>query len=254
MSGQSYSEEDFREHMETEHKQTPFSEYLREIVYGGIDGIVTTFAVVAGFTGAQVGNSTAVGGSFLTVLLFGFANLFADAVSMGLGNFLSVRSQQDVYRGEKKKELRELRESRGMEKEETKHILRQKGYSSEQAVRLTELLAANEDYWLQFMMREELRLPNPEGENPYLTGLTTFSSFITFGLIPLLPYLLFCPAGVCGPVFELSVLFTAAALTLLGLLRWKVTQEKFRRSLLETVILGGVSALIAYFVGTLFAG
>ena len=74
-----------------------FSEYFKEVIYGGIDGIVTTFAVVAGFAGASLSSDNAVQISFLIVLLFGLANLFADAASMGLGNFLSVRSEKDLY-------------------------------------------------------------------------------------------------------------------------------------------------------------
>src|SRR3989344_180110 len=105
------------DHLSSEHRLSPLSEYLKEIVYGGVDGIVTTFAVVAGFTGASIGDVTNY--SIVTVLLFGFANLFADAASMALGNFLSVRAQQDVYKGEKNKELHEIRHNAPIEKAET---------------------------------------------------------------------------------------------------------------------------------------
>ncbi len=101
-----YSEKDYQEHLADEHKKTTLSEYLREIVYGGNDGIVTTFAVVAGFTGASAGEHI-IDISVLAVLLFGMANLFADGVSMGLGNFLAIRSQKDIYKTQKDKELKE---------------------------------------------------------------------------------------------------------------------------------------------------
>src|SRR3990172_8446076 len=96
-----YSERDYREHLEKEHKQTPFSIYLKEIVYGGTDGIITTFAVVAGFSGAQIDGGYL---PLVSVILFGLANLAADGVSMSLGNFLSIRSDKDLYRSEKEKE------------------------------------------------------------------------------------------------------------------------------------------------------
>src|SRR6056297_2488855 len=84
-------------------------EYLKQIVFGGTDGIVTTFAIVAGFAGAQAEGVAQVGG--LAVLLFGLANLFADAVSMGLGEFLSLRAQHDLYRTRKSRELRAIHET-----------------------------------------------------------------------------------------------------------------------------------------------
>ena len=84
-----------------EHKVSIFQSYLKEIVYGGNDGIVTTFAIVAGFAGAQLSAASPMG--YVTVLLFGFANLFADGLSMGLGNFLSIRSEKDSYLSELKK-------------------------------------------------------------------------------------------------------------------------------------------------------
>lgn len=245
----SYSEADYQEHLAKEHKRTAFSQYLKEIVYGGNDGIVTTFAVVAGFTGAQGEGEHLVIGSFLTVLLFGFANLFADGASMGLGNFLSVRSDKDVYRSEKEKELKEIRRSPEMEKLETIHILKKKGFTQQQAEKLTAIYAKNVNYWLEFMMSQELNMPNPEGENPFLTGLATFLSFVFFGFIPLIPYVMWQSAK----VFPISVLFTFLALLLLGFLRFRVTKESIARSIGEVILIGGISALIAYTVGTLFA-
>jgi VIT1/CCC1 family predicted Fe2+/Mn2+ transporter len=84
--------------MNNSEKQSLFAKHLPEIVYGGNDGIVTTFAVVSGFVGA--GAESEIVGSGTVVLLFGLANLFADATSMGLGNYLSERSRQ-VKKAEK---------------------------------------------------------------------------------------------------------------------------------------------------------
>lgn len=238
-----------QEHLAREHKQSPFAEYLKEIVYGGIDGIVTTFAVVAGFSGAQLtGNLGTI--PLVSVLLFGLANLFADASSMGLGNFLSVRADQDLYTKEKKKELHEIRNSTEFEKLETVEILTQKGYSPPDAKKMTSLLMKNEDYWVDFMMRDELEMSNPHQENPILTGIATFFSFIMFGFIPLAPYVLL--VGTTENLFLFSILFTTMALIILGIFRYKVTQQDMIRSILETLLVGSVSALIAYGVGTFF--
>ena len=236
------------DHLATEHKISPFQTYLKEIVYGGTDGIVTTFAVVAGFTGAQAGaNLPSL--SVLTVLLFGLANLFADGVSMGLGNFLSLRSEKDIYKKEQAKELYEIRNHPASEKEETIEILKQKGFTETQATELAAIYATNESYWLRFMMNDELEMSNPMSENPYLTGLSTLMAFIVFGSIPLLPYVF---SQNSPTLFLNAVVATITALFALGLLRWRVTNEHVLRSIFEIVLLGSVSASIAYFVGTFF--
>ncbi len=235
------------EHLKKEHRASPFQTYLKEIVYGGNDGIVTTFAVVAGFAGANLAVSSPLG--FLTVLIFGLANLFADGVSMGLGNFLSLRAEHDVYRAEEAKERNEIRTNPRMEKEETVDILLERGFSKEQAETLTEIYATNENYWVSFMMNYELEMPNPEHENPFLRGLATFFAFLIFGAIPLLPYLFNLPPDLA---FQTSMLAAAIALVLLGLLRWRVTTEGIVRSVSEIVLIGGIAALVAYLVGTFF--
>ncbi len=234
------------EHIREENKASPFQTYLKEIVYGGNDGIVTTFAVVAGFAGAE---QSSLALPVLAVLVFGFANLFADSISMGLGNFLSIRSEKDVYKKEKARELSEIRKNPHLEKEETMLILKHNGFTDEQAKNLTEIYATNEQYWLSFMMNHELQLPNPTSENPMLTGLATIVSFILFGLIPLLPYLLF---GNTSHSFVYSSIFAGIALFLLGLVRWRVTKESLFRSVSEIVLIGSLAACVAYLVGAFF--
>lgn len=243
-----YSKADLEKHMREEHQASPFATYLKEIVYGGNDGIVTTFAVVAGFAGAQNAQHVAAY-SFLTVLLFGIANLFADGASMGLGNFLSLRSEQDLYKQQKAKEEYEILNNPEMEKAETKELLMQKGFTSAQAEQLVEIYASNPTYWVQFMMDYELQLPNPEGENPFFTGLATFAAFLIFGFIPLIPFIF---VDNLSQAFIYSCGFTAFALILLGLLRWKITKESIMRSVGEIFAIGTVSASIAYIVGIFF--
>lgn len=235
-------------HLKNEHRISPFQTYLREIVYGGNDGIVTTFAVVAGFSGANLATRLPEY-SFLTVLLFGLANLFADGVSMGLGNFLSLRANQDVYNAERAKELHEIDNDPLSEKEETMLILQEKGFTEKQAKELTTLYATNKDYWADFMMQYELELPNTTSENPLYTGLATFTAFLAFGAIPLVPFMLNSSPD---RAFFYSISATVIALLLLGILRWKVTREKLVRSVMEILLVGSTAAAVAYVVGTLF--
>lgn len=239
---------DLEEHLRLEHKRTAFSQYLREIVYGGNDGIVTTFAVVAGFAGAQKDLSSGAV-PVISVLLFGLANLFADAFSMSLGSFLSLRADQDIYKGEKAKEHHEILHSPESEYHETIEILTRKKFSEKDATALATIYRRNPHYWTEFMMKDELEMTNPEGENPALVALFTFVAFVFFGAIPLLPYIL--KSGSTGD-FGISVACTALALLLLGLLRAGISKQKPLRGILETLLVGGLSASVAYVVGTFF--
>ncbi len=244
-----YTREDLDKHIHEEHKLSPFSEYLREIVYGGVDGIVTTFAVVAGFTGASSGNVASF--SIATVLLFGLANLFADGASMGLGNFLSIRSNQSIYKNARKKESFEVTNNRDEEIRETLFLLQEKGFSKEDAEDLVRIYQKNDPFWVDFMMTYELEMENPHGENPFYTGIATFLSFIFFGFIPLIPYLI---VSQTTEAFTGSIMTTISALVLLGFIRYRATKENPIKAIIEIVVIGGTSAVIAYIVGSFFRG
>lgn len=244
----SFSKE-FRQHLATEHNLGRFSEFLREIVYGGNDGIVTTFAVVAGFAGAGAEGAGAVGA--IAVLLFGLANIFADGASMGLGAFLATRSAQGIYHSARTREMREIRERPEKERAELFVILGAKGVPEPDIREFAELYRRNPDLLADFMMQHEIGMPDPTGSSAALDGLATFLSFIFFGAIPLIPYFLRDPDRT---TFHLSVLATFLALVLLGLLRWRVTHERVTRCVAETVVVGGVCAVIAYAVGMAVGG
>lgn len=229
-----------------------FAEYFKEVIYGGIDGIVTTFAVVAGFAGAALSSNDVTQLSFAVVLLFGLANLFADAASMGLGNFLSVRSEKDLYLVKRKEELEEMNANPELEVRETVDILLAKGFSAADAHTLATIYKGNEDYWLDFMMNHEHEMSDPRGENEIYTGFATFLSFMVFGSIPLLPFIL-VDSGDAATTFVYSSIGTFFALVTLGLLKWKVVGSRLGASLFEVVAVGGTAAVLAYYVGTFFA-
>lgn len=240
-----------QDHLAEEHGHHDWTGYFKEVIYGGIDGIITTFAVVAGFSGAAISHEVTTQLSFTIVLLFGLANLLADGVSMGLGNFLSVRSEQDLYRSARRKETKEVQNNTEMEYEETITILMQKGYSEVDATAMADLYKKNEEYWIDFMMNHELELPDPRGDNPLVNGFTTFISFLFFGAIPLIPFM-FAADGEPQTIFYYSVWGTFFALVLLGILKWRVVGTALTRSLAEVLLVGGVAASIAYYVGTFF--
>ncbi|MFW5702358.1 MAG: VIT1/CCC1 transporter family protein [Candidatus Dojkabacteria bacterium] len=233
-------------------KQTTLAEYLREIIYGGNDGIVTTFAVVAGFSGAALTGNEVVELSFLTVLLFGLANLFADALSMGLGNLLSIRAERDVYASAKEDQLRFIEEQKEREIERTVAALEESGFSNEDSKKVAEIYKHNDNYWAEWIMNHAYGIPNSEGVNPYFTGLATFLSFLIFGAIPLIPFVLVGEDAELA--FISSSISTLLGLVLLGVLRWRIIGGKFLRNVLEIVLIGGTAAVVAFLVGFLFRG
>jgi len=237
-----------KEHKADEHRISAFAEFIKQIVFGGNDGIVTTFAIVAGFAGAGAEGAAQVGG--VAVLLFGLANLFADAAAMGLGEFLSARSEHDLYNEIRKKEAYEIKHNPEMERLEAIEILIARGYSQKDATTVVEIMEKYPDHYADFMMTYEIEMANPEGESPALNGLVTFFAFIIFGAIPLIPYFLMDPTQT---TFTLSVIATFSALIALGILRYLVVRNSIIRSVGETVFVGGVCAAVAYSVGLFFA-
>lgn len=239
---------ELKEHLASEHRIGKVEEFLKEIVYGGNDGIVTTFAIVAGFAGAGAEGAAAVGG--VAVLLFGLANLFADATAMGLGAFLAGRSEQDVYRATREKELREIRDNPEMERQEVRDILGSRGMAEDDAEEMTEILSRNPDIMADFMMQYEIGMADPSGDDPAMNGLATFIAFVIFGAAPLIPYFLAEPSA---GTFYASLALSLVALVALGLLRWKVTTETVIRCVGETVLVGGICGVVAFGVGMMFA-
>ena len=236
------------EHKRTEHQISHVASFLKPIVYGGNDGIVTTFAVVAGFAGAQADGVAQIGG--IAVLLFGIANLLADATAMGLGEFLSARSEKDVYFAARAKELYEIENNPAMERAETLEILAQQGLTEADAQALADIFQRNPEFMADFMMTYEIGMTDPSEDSPAMNGLATFIAFLIFGVIPLAPYFILDPVP---STFTISIWATFGALVLLGLLRWRVTTETVFRCVGETVLVGGICAAIAFVVGLAFA-
>jgi VIT1/CCC1 family predicted Fe2+/Mn2+ transporter len=240
---------DWRRQRREAHRLSQTQEHLKQIVYGGNDGIVTTFAIVAGFAGAQAEGVAQIGG--VAVLVFGLANLFADAISMGLGEFLSLRSQHDLYRARRTSELREIAADPEHERMELFEILRQRGLPAGEADTAATIMSRHPEIMADLMMTYEFGIQDPDEDSPVLSGLFTFVSFIVFGAIPLFPYFIL---DATQTTFVLSVAATAAALIALGLLRWNATGERMGRCVGETLLVGTICAVAAFGVGWLVGG
>ncbi|NIZ11400.1 VIT1/CCC1 transporter family protein [Pseudooceanicola sp. HF7] len=224
-------------------------DFVKQIVYGGNDGIVTTFATVAGFAGASLEGGAAIGG--LAVLVFGLANLFADGVSMGMGEFLSGRALRDLYCQRHRRSLRQIAEAPVEQRARFEGLLAQRGLDPEEAGATTRILERHPALMAEMELAWEHGMHDSGPDAPGKNGLVTFGSFLTFGVVPLVPYFLFDPTPL---TFRVSVGATVLALTALGLLRWRATGERLGRTLLETVAVGLLCAGVAYVVGMLVGG
>ena len=237
---------DWELHRKEVHNLGQVQEFLKQIVYGGNDGIVTTFAIVAGFAGAQAEGTAQIGA--IAVLVFGLANLFADAVSMGLGEFLSTRSQKDIYDKQRKFVYEELETNPDHERTELVQMMTERGMALDSANKVADELMKSPELVADLMMSYELELPDMRQVSPAMDGLVTFVSFVLFGAAPLLPYFLL---DANEQTFFLSVFAAFIALVGLGLMRWWSTREGMVRCVGETVLVGAVCALVAFAVGAI---
>lgn len=218
----------------------PRQSYLRDWVYGGIDGAVTTFAVVTGVIGAQL--------STKTILILGFANLIADGFSMAISNFLGTKAEEDERKHFSAVEQREIERTPEGEREEVRQILRAKGFEGDLLERSVDMFTSNRSRWVQFMLTEEYGLPLVT-RSPWRAAFATLSAFCLCGLIPLLPFLFRAKNA-----FFISSLFTAIVFFAIGSFKSKWSITSWWRSGITTLWVGGMAAVLAYSVGVFLKG
>ena len=212
--------------------------YLRDIVYGGIDGSVTTFAIVAGVAGA--GLSTWV------IIALGIANVLADGFSMAAGNYSGTKAELDDARRLREVEERHIRTYPEGELKELREILRLKGMSGDALDGAVAQISQNHDQWVQLMLEGEYGLASVD-PHPLKAAWATFAAFLVAGMVPLLPFLF----GM-NDAFRLSTIATLITFFAIGAYKARWSLAPWWKSGLETLAIGGTAALIAYFVGTLF--
>jgi VIT1/CCC1 family predicted Fe2+/Mn2+ transporter len=223
-----------------------FREYLGEFVYGGIDGCVTTFAVVAGAEGA--GLNTAV------VIILGVANLIADGFAMGIGAYLSTKSEAESFLKLRQRKLRAVKDNRPASVDDISDILQSNGVVPELALQSAMMIASNPDKATDFIMKEKDN-EAAEDKSPFMMGLVTYMSFIAVGLIPLLAYLgkLVIPSESVS-TFGMATLFTAFGFIAIGLLKSKISETNRLKAIGETLLLGSIAASLAYALGFVLEG
>ncbi|NQW20382.1 MAG: VIT1/CCC1 transporter family protein [Chloroflexi bacterium] len=226
-------------------KGTPQS-YLKEMVYGGIDGTVTTFAVVAGVVGANLSPGI--------VVILGLANLFADGFSMAVGNFLGTRADKQLLHMIRKGEENEIELIPEGEREEIRQIYAAKGFEGELLEQVVEVITSNEQVWVDTMLIEEHGLLL-DGPAPGRSAVWTFIAFLIAGSVPVAPFIadLVVDGGISSP-FLWSSIGTAVTFFGIGVFKARVIGSSIFKAGLETVVVGGMAAALSYGIGWLLRG
>lgn len=211
---------------------------LRDVVYGAIDGAVTTFAIVAGVAGAGL--------SPLVIVALGLANVLADGFSMAAGNYSATKAERDNRARLRKIEERHIRLFPDGERAELRAILAQKGLSGRTLEEAVEQITRDHDIWVDTMLEGEYGIGAVD-QHPLRAALVTFVAFLVAGGVPLIPFL----AGMEG-AFSLASVLVAVTFFAIGSLKSIWSLAPWWRSGLETLAIGGVAAAIAYYVGSLF--
>ena len=213
----------------------PRLSYLRDWVYGGIDGSVTTFAVVTGVVGAHL--------SPVVILILGTANLLGDGFSMAASNYSGTHTERQELETLRVQEKRHIAANPDGEREEVRQILSGKGFTGQELERAVDVITENEDRWIRFMLSEEYGLPS-QVRSAMAAAMSTFGAFLLCGLVPLLPFVF----GLSNP-FPISVGATLMVFFLIGSAKSRWLIISWWRAGLETLAIGGIAALLAYAAG-----
>jgi VIT1/CCC1 family predicted Fe2+/Mn2+ transporter len=213
----------------------PGQSYLRDWVYGGIDGAITTFAIVSGVVGAQLSPG-------VTIVLGG-ASLIADGLSMAAGNWLATQTEHEELRHAAEVEHRHIETVPEGEREEVREIFRRRGLEGEVLEHVVDAITADRDRWVRTMLSDEYGLP-AQIRSPRRAAAATFVAFVGCGLVPLVPFALGLPDA-----FWLAAVTTGLVFTGIGALKSRWSPRPWWRSALESLTIGGGAAAVAYWLG-----
>ena len=216
--------------------------YLAEFIYGGIDGGVTTFAVVAGAVGANFGIDV--------ILILGVANLIADGFSMSVGSYLSSKSEHEKHDKFKRLEQWGIENVPDKEREEIRAIYKSKGLSGKLLDSVVETITSDKEIWVDVMMKDEHNLIR-SSESPIRKALATFLSFLLVGMIPLFSFFM----GIeIQKAFFISCALTTLSFAVIGFLKSYVNYTSKFNAVSETLLLGIAAALLAFGAGSILEG
>ena len=217
------------------------SDYVKSMVYGGLDGIITTFAVVSGVTGGAL--------DFQIVIVLGFSNLLADGLSMAVGDYLSSKSENEFITKEIEQHQSNFKYDFQTELNDFKEYYTNKGLTETDASLISETLAKYPEVIEQ--ERTNMIFGTAETEaHPIYNALITFCSFILYGFIPLIAYVFASSSTfLMENTFIVAGILTGLTLFILGAIKSKLTLTNWVRSGMEMLLVGGATAFIAYMIG-----
>ena len=218
------------------------SEAVRDVVIGMSDGLTVPFALAAGISGAVAATGL--------VVTAGMAEIAAGSIAMGLGGYLAARSDAEHYQSERRREQDEVKNQVRAEEAEVIQALAAYGVNETEAAPVVAALRRDPDKWVDFMMRFELGLEEPDPRTALASALRIGGSYVVGGLIPLAPYFFF---RIASSALLLSVVGTLLALTIFGYVKGRFTGVAPIRSALQTVGIGGLAATVAFFLARLFS-
>lgn len=229
---------------QTPHVERHFTagETVRDIVIGMSDGLTVPFALAAGLSGAV--SSTTI------IITAGLAEIAAGSIAMGLGGYLAARSDAEHYSSERLREQQEIKEKTEAEKAEVMEVFTSYGLTEVESTPIVEALSKRPKAWVDFMMRFELGLEEPDPKRALTSALTIAASYIVGGLIPLSPYFFFTPAT---NALYISVVATLLALLVFGYVKGRFTGTRPFRSALQTALIGGLAAAAAFLIARLIS-
>jgi VIT1/CCC1 family predicted Fe2+/Mn2+ transporter len=221
----------------TPHSEKHFEapESVRDVVIGMSDGLTVPFALAAGLSGTV--HDTWI------VVVAGLAEIAAGSIAMGLGGYLAARTDRDHYLSEREREYRETVELPHKERDEVADVFRGYGMSEADIAPVVEAIAADRKSWVDFMMRFELGLEEPDPKRAHKSAVTIAVSYILGGLVPLAPYMLI---HALNDALTVSVVVTLAALFLFGWVKGRMTGISPWRGGLQTVVIGGLASGAAF--------
>lgn len=229
---------------QTPHVEKHFtaSESVRDIVIGMSDGLTVPFALAAGLSGAAAANGI--------IITAGLAEVAAGAIAMGLGGYLAARTDAEHFVSERAREERETEEMPEQEAAEVADVLRSYGLEDENVTTVVKSVCANKKRWVDFMMRFELGLEEPDPKRARNSALTIALSYIAGGMVPLAPYFYF---GSVHTALIGSIAVTLLALLVFGYIKGQFTTARPFRSAWPTVVVGGLAATAAFVIAKAIA-
>jgi VIT1/CCC1 family predicted Fe2+/Mn2+ transporter len=226
------------------HREQHFtsSNFVRDVVIGMSDGLTVPFALAAGLSGA-ISNTR-------FIVIGGLAEIAAGSIAMGLGGYLAARGDAEHYEQERAREYQEIEEIPEEEKAEVARVFQNYGLRPEESTPVVEALSRRPDAWVDFMMRFELGLEEPDPKRAVTSAGTIAASYVAGGLIPLSPYIVLANAS-RGLIF--SAVVTLAALGVFGYIKGRFTGARAFRSAVQTMLIGGIAAGVAFALAKLIA-